>query len=120
MRIKNIFQALGILLFLLLVLVNGCDTKNNEGNNELMANDKGIESLVYQHAKSWETGDINLLDFILHEDVVFAYPGRRLNKQETLKDLEDYTKSFRNTKIYVNKINWKNKRRQNNCVERIP
>lgn len=67
-------------------------------------NDEFIINLVHQHAKAWETGDYELLDSILHEDLVFAYPGRRLNKSETLKDLIDYNASFKNTKIYINKI----------------
>ena len=45
-----------------------------------------------------------MLDSLLHEDVVFAYPGRRLNKQETLDDLAYFKDNFRNTKIYINKI----------------
>tara|TARA_Y100000310_G_scaffold323533_2_gene384010 strand:+ start:47382 stop:47894 length:513 start_codon:yes stop_codon:yes gene_type:complete len=66
--------------------------------------DKDIVEIVNKHAKAWETGDLELLDSLLHEDVVFAYPGRRLNKQETLKDLAEFDKSFKNTKIYINEI----------------
>ena len=40
----------------------------------------------------------------MHEDLVFAYPGRRLNKSETLEDFLDYNSSFKDTKIYINKI----------------
>ena len=63
-----------------------------------------IKELVYKHAKAWETGDIEILNEILHDNVVFAYPGRRLSKQETLADLIDYNKSFKDTKIYISKI----------------
>lgn len=92
------------ILIVLLIIVNGCNVKNDAQNNDLENNEKYVQNLVYQHAKAWETGNITLLDSVLHEDVVFAYPGRRLNKQETLKDLEDYTKSFKDTKIYINEI----------------
>ena len=74
-------------------------SENTALKNELMA-----KEIVYKHAKAWETGDLELLDSILHEDVIFAYPGRRLDKQETLADLIDYNKSFKDTKIYINKI----------------
>jgi len=40
----------------------------------------------------------------MHEDLVFSYPGRRLNKSETLKDFLDYNSSFKDTKIYINKV----------------
>ena len=84
-------------LFLLVAVLIGCSASNQKENNE-----KFVENLVHQHAKAWETGDYKLLDSILHEDVVFAYPGRRLNKNQTLKDLIDYNASFKNTKIQKN------------------
>ena len=86
-----------IFLFLLGLAIISC-SQIDDKNDELITN------LVNQHAKAWETGDYELLDSILHEDLVFAYPGRRLNKQETLKDLIDYNNTFRDTKIYINKI----------------
>ena len=91
-----------VFLFAIAIFIIGCSSFNVDSKNA-DAND-GAKQLVYQHAKAWETGDVELLDSILHEDAVFAYPGRRLNKQETLKDLEDYSKTFRDTKIYLNKI----------------
>ncbi|MBI2101820.1 nuclear transport factor 2 family protein [Candidatus Woesearchaeota archaeon] len=88
-------------IFLVIVLVifiiefgGDIDTKN-----ELMA-----KELVHKHAKAWETGNLELLDDVLHKDAIFAYPGRRLNKQETLKDLAEYNKTFKDTKIYISKI----------------
>ena len=85
-----------IFLLLLGIAIIGCSQAGK--------NDELIKSLVNQHAKAWETGDYELLDSILHEDLVFAYPGRRLNKAETLIDLKEYNASFKDTKIYVNKI----------------
>ncbi|MEK6827806.1 MAG: nuclear transport factor 2 family protein [Nanoarchaeota archaeon] len=82
-------------IIVLLIFIISC---NNEQNKKI------AKELVYKHAKAWEMGDYELLDFILHEDIVFAYPGRRLNKQETLADLIEYNKSFKDTKIYINKI----------------
>ena len=82
----------------LVVLINGC-IDNSKLKNEAFA-----KELVYKHAKAWETGDIEILSEILHQDVIFAYPGRRLNKTETLQDLIDYNKSFKDTKIYINKV----------------
>ena len=82
-----------IVVSIIIVSCNKTEQKNNE-----------IVELVYKHAKAWEIGDYELFNSILHEDVVFAYPGRRMNKSETLKDFIDYNKSFKDTKIYINKI----------------
>jgi len=91
MRILKIF-----FIFILISLVNGC---NSESKNEEI-----VKELILKHARAWETGNYELLDSVLHQDVIFAYPGRRLNKTETLQDLIDYNKSFKDTKIYINKV----------------
>ncbi len=85
------------LIIFLIVFIYGCAVKTNFKNED-------IKDLVYKHAKAWETGNYELLDSVLHEDLVFAYPGRRLNKTETLQDLIDYNKSFKDTKIYISNI----------------
>src|SRR5262245_16010668 len=63
-----------------------------------------IRQMVYDHARAWETGDEELLAKLLHKDVVFAYPGRRLNKEQTLQDLRFFREAYENTKVYVNTI----------------
>ncbi len=63
-----------------------------------------VRSMVERHAKAWETGDDAELDTLLHKDVVFAYPGRRLNKEQTLDDLRFFRNAYRDTKVYVNKV----------------
>ena len=83
---------------ILISLVIGC------GNFDISASEKTAREIVYKHARAWETGDVELLDSILNEDVIFAYPGRRLNKKDTIIDFIEYNKSFTKTKIYINKI----------------
>jgi len=56
------------------------------------------------HAEAWKTGNIELLDQLLHKDVVFAYPGRRLNKSQTLEDFDYFKKHFNDTEVYINTI----------------
>ncbi|MBI4086815.1 queuosine precursor transporter [Candidatus Kaiserbacteria bacterium] len=63
-----------------------------------------IANMVYEHAQAWETGNEALLSSLLHEDVVFAYPGRRLNKRQTLEDLRDFRDAYENTKVYIHSI----------------
>lgn len=65
---------------------------------------QSVEILVAKHAQAWETGDEALLSEILHEDVVFAYPGRRLNKQQTLEDLRFFRDNYADTKVYIRNI----------------
>lgn len=93
MKIAKIFWMI-IIVSLVTSCINSAELKNEEWTKEI----------VLKHAKAWETGNYGLLDSVLHEDLVFAYPGRRLNKQETLKDLIEYNKAFKDTKIYINKI----------------
>ena len=66
--------------------------------------DTAVEQLVKDHALAWETGDVALLDSLLHEDVVFAYPTQRLNKSQALEDMVLFNQSFIDTRIYINKI----------------
>jgi ketosteroid isomerase-like protein len=67
-------------------------------------NQEYIAQLVYDHARAWKRGDIQLLYDILHEDVIFAYPGRRLNKEQTLQDLVYFNQHFIDTEVYINEI----------------
>ena len=87
-----------IFLIFSLLFLAGCSNLNEDKNNKI------AENLVNLQAKAWETGDYILFDFVLHKDLIFAYPGRRLNKTEALKDFLDYNSSFKETKIYINKI----------------
>ncbi|MBI1936098.1 nuclear transport factor 2 family protein [Candidatus Woesearchaeota archaeon] len=81
---------------LVLIVIAGCSANEQPGSQ--------IEQMVYQHAKAWETGDEELLSSLLHDKVVFAYPGRRLSKQQTIEDLRYFAGHFNETKVYINKI----------------
>jgi ketosteroid isomerase-like protein len=85
-------------LFLGLVFLAGCSLQTASADRA------AIEEMVRDHALAWETGDRELLDSLLHEDSVFAYPGRRLNKAETLEDLDYFAANFVDTKVYINTI----------------
>lgn len=63
-----------------------------------------IKKMVEEHAEAWKTGDEALLEKLLHEDVVFAYPGRRLNKEQTLEDLRYFRDNYIDTKVYVHTV----------------
>ena len=82
-------------LLLLIVLLSGCSVQSHE---------VFVKEMVKNHAKAWVRGDADLLDSLLHEDVVFAYPGRRLNKEETMDDLAYFSEHFNETKVYIHNI----------------
>lgn len=72
--------------------------------HEKKADERMVRALVEQHARAWETGDEKLLSSVLHPDVVFAYPGRRLTKEETLNDLRSFRDAYTDTKVYIHKV----------------
>jgi ketosteroid isomerase-like protein len=90
------------ILFILFVLfLLGCVYTSPD---EEAQNRESIEKMVFDHAHAWKTGDLELLDSLLHEDVIFAYPGRRLNKVQTLEDLEYFRDNFVDTQVYINEV----------------
>lgn len=74
------------------------------GNNSHEEAKELAEQLTYDMAKAWEQGDVELLKEIMHEDIVFAYPGRRLNYDDVVADLEFYKDAFSDTKVYIHNI----------------
>lgn len=94
-----------LLLIILIVIVAGVfgslkqKTEKIEPPEELLA-----MILVQKMAEAWKTGDEELLDEILHEDAIFAYPGRRLNKEETLEDLRYFAENFIDTEVYIHNV----------------
>jgi len=63
-----------------------------------------VRALVENQARAWETGDVDLLQSTMHPDIVFAYPGRRLNFDETTADLEYFREQFEDTKVYIHDV----------------
>ena len=63
-----------------------------------------IAQMVQDHARAWETGDEALLASLLHDDVIFAYPGRRLTKEQTLEDLRFFRDAYTDTKVYIHTV----------------
>ena len=66
--------------------------------------ERKVIGMVYVMARAWEPGDEILLDSLLHEESVFAYPGRRLTKEQTLEDLRYFADFYTDTKVYIHTI----------------
>ena len=59
------------------------------------------QKIVLDFLKSWENGDIKTFSSLLHDDVVFAYPGNILNKEQLLETFRQYQSEKRDIKIYL-------------------
>lgn len=90
-------------LILILVIALGLGSSINK-DKTAKRQSTFIKDLVQKHADAWKNGDEELLNEILHEDVIFAYPGRRLNKEQTLEDLRFFRDEFENTEVYIHNI----------------
>lgn len=100
MRIHPAVLALAVLLLGAGCAATGEDTKERYAHTQ----EEAIRQMVYKHAEAWKTGNATLLDELLHDDVVFAYPGRRLDKSQTLEDLRYFSEHFTDTEVYIHEI----------------
>ncbi len=57
--------------------------------------------LVQRFLKSWETNDADTFADLLHDEVEFAYPGDRLDKQSLLATFRAYQRDKENIRIYL-------------------
>jgi len=63
-----------------------------------------VSTLVRMHAQAWERGDTSILGQILHEDAEFAYPRRRIGRSTWAKELDAFSRTHRDTRIYLHHI----------------
>lgn len=75
-----------------------------QGGEGESVDEQAIVQLVENHARAWEEYDEELFLSTVHEDIVFAYPGRRLNYDELLEDYRFYHEAFEDTVIYIHNI----------------
>lgn len=98
MAFSSLLRTLGIVL---LVVAGGAFLLSSYLSH---AHEEKVRTMVMDHARAWETGNEELLASLLHEDVVFAYPGRRLSKEETLTDLRAFRAAYSDTRVYIHEI----------------
>ncbi len=92
-------------IFILFLAAGLCGVSGFVANEQLeRIKEEGVTKMVSDHARAWETGDEELLTTLLHEDVVFAYPGRRLTKAQTLDDLRFFRDAYEDTKVYIHTV----------------
>lgn len=84
-----------------IVLVGGPTTRGND----LPPLGRGqVEALVKNTLKAWETGDEGVFAAALHDQLLFAYPGDRLNRAELLALFKNYHREKQDIKIYFGRF----------------
>ena len=63
-----------------------------------------VRELVDLHAQAWESGDTVLLARILHDKAEFAYPRRRVDRKTWAEELDAFSRTNRDTRIYVHQV----------------
>lgn len=63
-----------------------------------------IEATVKATLRAWETGDEQRFAASLHDKLLFAYPGDRLNRTELLALFKNYHQEKRDIKIYFGRF----------------
>ena len=63
--------------------------------------DADVRSVVERFLKSWEGGDPAVFASLLHDDVEFAYPGDRLDKEELVAMFRAYQDEKQDIRIYL-------------------
>jgi len=60
-----------------------------------------VREMVHDFLKSWESGDVAAFRAPLHEDLVFAYPGQRLGREDLVALFRSYQKEKTQIRIYL-------------------
>ena len=74
------------------------------GESEGRVDRSAVEHLVHQLAVAWETGDTTLLKGVLHESARLAYPRRRVDRATWVQELDSFSQTHTDTRIYVHQI----------------
>ena len=90
-------------ILILLVLVcsifgSACADKRDAPHRALM------EKLIRDQLNSWSLEDEELFLSTVHPDIVFAYPGARLDKQGALELFRYWSENYSDTRIYFHRI----------------
>ena len=62
-----------------------------------------VAALLQRNMRSWETGDDDAF-LTLHDDVILAYPGKRLTKEGVLEASKVWRSEFRDTKVKLGRL----------------
>ncbi len=63
-----------------------------------------VEALVRSHAAAWESGDTSGLAEIMHDEALFAYPRRRVDRATWAAELHAFGEAHEAVRIYIHRI----------------
>jgi ketosteroid isomerase-like protein len=63
-----------------------------------------VERLVRDWLRAWEVNDERLFRSIIHPNLMFAYPGKREDREAAMASYAEFHQSFENTRVYVHQI----------------
>jgi hypothetical protein len=86
------------------VLLSVCCWANPVFAENPIAGRSAVESLIRDQLNAWSMEDEQLFLSTVHPEIVFAYPGARLNSQEALKLFRYWADNYSDTQVYFHRI----------------
>lgn len=97
--------VLASVVWALFVFIPASGFPSEDGDDSEQAAFKAdVRTLVEDHARAWETFDLELFKSTIHDDIIFAYPGRRLGYDDLIDDYIFYHEAFSETKVYIHDV----------------
>ena len=86
------------------VLLSVCCWANTAFAENPIAKRSAVESLIRDQLNAWSLDDEQLFLSTVHPEIVFAYPGARLDKAGALKLFRYWSDNYSETRVYFHNI----------------
>ena len=86
------------------VLLSACCFANSAFPEDGVTKRPSVEKLIRDQLNAWSQEDEALFLSTVHPDIVFAYPGARLDKKGTLELFRYWADNYSDTRIYFHNI----------------
>ena len=86
------------------VLLSACCFANSAFAEDGVTERPAVEKLIRDQLNAWSQEDEELFLSTVHPDIVFAYPGARLDKKGTLELFRYWADNYSDTRIYFHNI----------------
>lgn len=105
MRLVFVGRGRAILALWAVAALIACESGERAEQQEgRFASRDAVEALVHAHARAWMTGDTALMRSIVHEDALFAYPRRRVDRDTWIRELAAFHEQNVETRVYVHRV----------------
>ena len=86
------------------VLLSACCFANSAFAEDGVTERPAVEKLIRDQLNAWSQEDEELFLSTVHPNIVFAYPGARLDKKGTLELFRYWADNYSDTRIYFHNI----------------